>query len=284
MAVSVIPTLDLERAIAEQGYDVIVGFDEVGRGSLAGPVMVGAAAIWARDLGGFSGVRGGESAGRGESGESGDLDGAEAEAAGGASGAGVARLEVPKGVADSKMLAERKREAIFDELEQWCAAWAVGAASNTEIDEWGISYALGVAALRALAEVERKLGVGGGESAGIAGSSESSEALNNLKIGAILDGPNDYITKALNTFDAPDVPIPADVTCKVKGDRHCATVATAAVIAKVTRDRLMVELAAQPQYAPYEWANNKGYGSAAHRDAIAEFGPSDLHRLSWHLV
>lgn len=284
MAVSVIPTLDLERAIAEQGYDVIVGFDEVGRGSLAGPVMVGAAAIWARDLGGFSGVRGGESAGRGESGESGDLDGAEAEAAGGASGAGVAPLEVPKGVADSKMLTERKREAIFDELEQWCAAWAVGAASNTEIDEWGISYALGVAALRALAEVERKLGVGGGESAGIAGSSELSEALNNLKIGAILDGPNDYITKALNTFDAPDVPIPADVTCKVKGDRHCATVATAAVIAKVTRDRLMVELAAQPQYAPYEWANNKGYGSAAHRDAIAEFGPSDLHRLSWHLV
>lgn len=284
MAVSVIPTLDLERAIAEQGYDVIVGFDEVGRGSLAGPVMVGAAAIWARDLGGFSGVRGGESAGRGESGESGDLDGAEAEAAGGASGAGVAPLEVPKGVADSKMLTEHKREAIFDELEQWCAAWAVGAASNTEIDEWGISYALGVAALRALAEVERKLGVGGGESAGIAGSSESSEALNNLKIGAILDGPNDYITKALNTFDAPDVPIPADVTCKVKGDRHCATVATAAVIAKVTRDRLMVELAAQPQYAPYEWANNKGYGSAAHRDAIAEFGPSDLHRLSWHLV
>ena len=284
MAVSVIPTLDLERAIAEQGYDVIVGFDEVGRGSLAGPVMVGAAAIWARDLGGFSGVRGGESAGRGESGESGDLDGAEAEAAGGASGAGVAPLEVPKGVADSKMLTERKREAIFDELEQLCAAWAVGAASNTEIDEWGISYALGVAALRALAEVERKLGVGGGESAGIAGSSESSEALNNLKIGAILDGPNDYITKALNTFDAPDVPIPADVTCKVKGDRHCATVATAAVIAKVTRDRLMVELAAQPQYAPYEWANNKGYGSAAHRDAIAEFGPSDLHRLSWHLV
>ena len=155
MAVSVIPTLDLERAIAEQGYDVIVGFDEVGRGSLAGPVMVGAAAIWARDLGGFSGVRGGESAGRGESGESGDLDGAEAEAAGGASGAGVAPLEVPKGVADSKMLTERKREAIFDELEQWCAAWAVGAASNTEIDEWGISYALGVAALRALAEVER---------------------------------------------------------------------------------------------------------------------------------
>ena len=105
-----------------------------------------------------------------------------------------------------------------------------------------------------------------------------------VKVGAILDGPNDYITKTLNTFDAPEVPVPANVTTKVKGDRYCAAVAAAAVIAKVTRDRLMVELGAQPQYEPYEWAHNKGYGSAAHRDAIAEFGPSDLHRLSWHLV
>ena len=89
MAVSVIPTLDLERAIAEQGYDVIVGFDEVGRGSLAGPVMVGAAAIWARDVDGPAG------ASQGGSQES-------------------SHLEVPKGVADSKMLTEHKREAIFD--------------------------------------------------------------------------------------------------------------------------------------------------------------------------
>ena len=76
----------------------------------------------------------------------------------------------------------------------------------------------------------------------------------------------------------------ANILLKQAKDRYCATVATAAVIAKVTRDRLMVELGAQPQYEPYEWARNKGYGSAAHRDAIAEFGPSDLHRLSWHLV
>jgi len=248
MAVSVIPTLDLERAIAEQGYDVIVGFDEVGRGSLAGPVMVGAAAIWARDLDGPAG------ASQGGSQES-------------------SHLEVPKGVADSKMLTEHKREAIFDELKSWCASWAVGAASNKEIDEWGISHALGVAALRALAQAEAKLGIDGN---GMLSGKP-------VKVGAILDGPNDYITKTLNTFDAPEVPVPANVTTKVKGDRYCAAVAAAAVIAKVTRDRLMVELGAQPQYEPYEWAHNKGYGSAAHRDAIAEFGPSDLHRLSWHL-
>jgi ribonuclease HII len=181
---------------------------------------------------------------------------------------------VPKGVADSKMLTEHKREAIFDELKSWCASWAVGAASNKEIDEWGISHALGVAALRALAQAEAKLGIDGN---GMLSGKP-------VKVGAILDGPNDYITKTLNTFDAPEVPVPANVTTKVKGDRYCAAVAAAAVIAKVTRDRLMVELGAQPQYEPYEWAHNKGYGSAAHRDAIAEFGPSDLHRLSWHLV
>ena len=169
MAVSVIPTLDLERAIAEQGYDVIVGFDEVGRGSLAGPVMVGAAAIWARDLDGPAGASQG---GPQES----------------------SHLEVPKGVADSKMLTEHKREAIFDELKSWCASWAVGAASNKEIDEWGISHALGVAALRALAQAEAKLGIDGN---GMLSGKP-------VKVGAILDGPNDYITKTLNTFDAPE--------------------------------------------------------------------------------
>lgn len=238
MAVSVVPTLEMERAIAGEGYDVIVGFDEVGRGSLAGPVMVGAAAIWARDL------------------------------------TGEHALDVPAGVADSKMLTEHRREAMFDSLKDWCGAWAVGSATNNEIDEWGISYALGVTALRALAEAERKLGIG--DDGMIDGRP--------VKVGAILDGPNDYITKALGTFDAPDVPVAANVRTKVKADRHCATVAAAAVIAKVTRDRMMVELGERSEYAVYEWANNKGYGSAAHRKAIAEHGPSDLHRISWHLA
>lgn len=276
------PTLDLERSLAAQGYDLIAGFDEVGRGALAGPVMVGCAAIWARDLEPLDGDDAVELSGR-------------------------TYLGVPDGVADSKMLTEHRREAIFDELRDWCTAYAVGQASNTEIDEWGITYALGVAALRALSQVERELGLrlGGGlaarkasmESAGevvegrpgdsvgesIGNCGESVRAL--PKVAGILDGPSDYITKALNTFDAPDVPIPADITTKVKGDQYCATVATAAVIAKVTRDRLMVDLAqSNPRYAAYEWAHNKGYGSAAHRTAIAEHGPTPLHRVSWHLT
>lgn len=272
------PTLDLERILAAQGYDLIAGFDEVGRGALAGPVMVGCAAIWARDLEPLDGDDAVELSGR-------------------------TYLGVPDGVADSKMLTEHRREAIFDELRDWCAAYAVGQASNAEIDEWGITYALGVAALRALSQVERELGLrlGGGltakKSAGkiVEGRPGGSvgESIGNCegsvralpKVAGILDGPSDYITKALNTFDAPDVPIPADITTKVKGDQHCATVATAAVIAKVTRDRLMVDLAqSNPRYAAYEWAHNKGYGSAAHRAAIAEHGPTPLHRVSWHLT
>ena len=134
------PTLDLERSLAAQGYDLIAGFDEVGRGALAGPVMVGCAAIWARDLEPLDGDDAVELSGR-------------------------TYLGVPDGVADSKMLTEHRREAIFDELRDWCAAYAVGQASNTEIDEWGITYALGVAALRALSQVERELGLRlGGES------------------------------------------------------------------------------------------------------------------------
>lgn len=240
--------------------------------------MVGCAAIWARDLEPLDGDDAVELSGR-------------------------TYLGVPDGVADSKMLTEHRREAIFDELRDWCAAYAVGQASNTEIDEWGITYALGVAALRALSQVERELGLrlGGGLTAkkaagkiveGRPGGSVG-ESIGNCegsvralpKVAGILDGPSDYITKALNTFDAPDVPIPADITTKVKGDQHCATVATAAVIAKVTRDRLMVDLAqSNPRYAAYEWAHNKGYGSAAHRTAIAEHGPTPLHRVSWHLT
>ena len=234
-----VPTLELERRLANEGYGLIAGFDEVGRGALAGPAMVGVALIRARDL----------------------LDG---------------RVAVPAGVADSKLLTERRREAIFEELKAWCAAWAVGSASNEEIDAWGIGHALGVAALRALDQAERALPESAtGNSAGSAGS---------LSVGAILDGPYDYITRAVDTFDAPDLRVAPHVITQVKGDRSCATVATAAVIAKVTRDRLMTGLAQEhPEWSAYAWASNKGYGSAAHRAAIAELGPTPLHRVSWHL-
>lgn len=231
-----VPTLDMERALAAEGHAVVVGFDEVGRGALAGPAMVGCAAVRASRLPG---------------------------------------LAVPDHLADSKMLTERRRETMFEPLKAWVDAWAVGEVSAHEIDDWGISYALGVAALRALDQVERSLGLGEGSASTVSG----------VSVGAILDGPNDYITKAFGTFDAPMVPVAPQVVTRVKGDQHCATVAAAAVIAKVTRDRLMMRLAQEhPEWDAYGWARNKGYGSAAHRAAIAELGTTPYHRLSWHLI
>ena len=227
--IPLIPSLNNEKSLLCEGYDWVIGLDEVGRGSLAGPVMVGAAAICKNQI--------------------------EAQT-------------IPEGLADSKLLTERRREDLFNPLQKWCTSWAVGSCTNKEIDEWGISYALGVAALKAIAKVEEDMQMCKKE---------------NPRIAAILDGPCDYIDKVANTFDAPFVPIPVKVHTLVKADRQCASVAAAAVLAKVTRDNLMVTLSKKPQYEAYDWAHNKGYGSLSHRNAIKEVGPSDLHRLSWNL-
>lgn len=236
--IPLVPSFKYEQDLLSEGYDWVIGLDEVGRGSLAGPVMVGAVVIGIKQ---------------------------------------VKENYMPEGLADSKLLSEKRREELYEPLQKWCTTWAVGSCTNTEIDEWGISYALGVAALKAISKVEediKKLSFS---------VNANTRANSNFRIAAILDGPCDYIDKVANTFDAPYVHEPVKVHTLVKADRQCASVAAAAVLAKVTRDNLMVSLAKNPQYAAYDWASNKGYGSLAHRNAIKKVGPSDLHRLSWHL-
>lgn len=240
--IPLVPSFKYEQDLLSEGYDWVIGLDEVGRGSLAGPVMVGAAVIGIKQ---------------------------------------VKENYMPEGLADSKLLSEKRREELYEPLQKWCTTWAVGSCTNTEIDEWGISYALGVAALKAISKVEediKKLSFSVN-----ANTRANTRANSNFRIAAILDGPCDYIDKVANTFDAPYVHEPVKVHTLVKADRQCASVAAAAVLAKVTRDNLMVSLAKNPQYAAYDWASNKGYGSLAHRNAIKKVGPSDLHRLSWHL-
>lgn len=268
-----VPTLDIEHQLAQKEHNVVVGFDEVGRGSLAGPAMVGAVALLARD------------------------------------GEEEAQWRVPSGVADSKILTEVRRQSLLHPLQDWCAAWAVGAVSAGEVDEWGITYALGVAAVRALNEIEMLLTTGrhtelgesglaalapncvispqwNGTIAGLGSQTPQVPMLarHELKVAGILDGPNDYITPVVSSFDAPELLEPIAVDTLVKADRQCASVAAAAVIAKVIRDELMGNLAhANPQWDDYAWASNKGYGSPAHRSAIAQHGPTAYHRLTWHL-
>jgi ribonuclease HII len=160
--------------------------------------------------------------------------------------------EMPAGLRDSKLLSEKRREALYPTATSWVQAHAVGLADAREVDEIGIVAALGLAGRRALTALH-EAGVGIMSSV------------------VLLDGNHDYLSPALTT--------PPRITTRVKADRDCASVAAASVIAKVHRDRMMI--AADDEHPGYGWAGNKGYGSTAHYAALTELGPSPLHRLSW---
>ncbi|TFC18989.1 ribonuclease HII [Cryobacterium algoritolerans] len=165
---------------------------------------------------------------------------------------GPAAAAIPDGLRDSKMLSEPRREALAPLAAAWALHSAVGLASAAEVDELGIIFCLGLAGKRALAQLHAA-GVD------IAGSV------------VLLDGNDDWLTRALHT--------PLNVVTRVRADQDCGSVAAASVIAKVHRDRLMIE--ADALNPGYGWAGNKGYGSAAHMEAIALLGPTGLHRKSW---
>jgi len=155
---------------------------------------------------------------------------------------GVVIPEALKGVRDSKLLSPRRREELFDVLCREARAIGVGAVGPEEIDTRGIVPATRRAMCLALA----RLGL----------------APQYLLI--------DYVT-------LPDVEIPQHAMAH--GDRLCLSIAAASIVAKVHRDRLMVELDAQ--FPGYGFAQHKGYGTAAHRRALSRLGLSPIHRLSW---
>lgn len=169
----------------------------------------------------------------------------------------------PQGLADSKLLSAKRREELAPRVESWAAASAVGWASNTEIDRYGIVGALRLAGSRALAGIEERIG---------------PAAL------VLLDGSHDWLTapedllQGQDASGAPGMRTPPVLT-RVKADAQCTIVAAASVIAKVARDQHMRAL----EDPGYSWASNKGYASAAHVEALEALGPSSLHRVSWSL-
>lgn len=170
-------------------------------------------------------------------------------------GAALVRCTVesfPEGLRDSKLLSEKKREAMNTKVLEWVTASAVGFASAAEIEQFGITAMLGQAARRALLEIH-ELGFPVAEAC------------------ILLDGSHDWLTPALQS--------PLKIRTQVKADLNCATVAAASIRAKVERDALMRELdEAHPQFG---WASNKGYGSAGQYEAIRSHGITEWHRASW---
>jgi ribonuclease HII len=171
----------------------------------------------------------------------------------------------PAGLRDSKLLSATLRRDLVPQVHAWALAAATGSASAREIDQFGILAALRLAALRAM---------------GALGPSTRPGVI-------LLDGPLDWITESpqrishgFTEVSGLELPVPPVVT-RVHGDRECAALAAASVVAKVARDELMSVL--DVRHPGYGWVRNKGYASAEHVEGLRRLGPSAQHRRSWRL-
>lgn len=150
-------------------------------------------------------------------------------------------LEIP-GLTDSKKLTDKKRRELFPMIQEQALAYGIGMASEQEIDEINILQATFLAMQRALDQLHVKPDL------------------------ALIDGNRE------KDFGLP-------VKTVVKGDSLSMNIAAASVLAKVTRDDLMVQLA--ETYPQYGFEIHKGYGTKAHYGALTEHGPCPIHRMSF---
>ena len=155
------------------------------------------------------------------------------------------RDKFPRGIDDSKNIPLEKREGLYGRLMRQAVAWGVGVVSVEEIDQINIYWARMLAMTRAV------------------------EALGLEPAWVLVDG------NATPRWQRPSRAI-------VDGDAKCRSIAAASIIAKVTRDRMMVDYA--EQYPGYGWEHNRGYPTPDHRRAINDLGLTPLHRRSFGLV
>jgi ribonuclease HII len=195
------PTFAKERELSAQGYRLIAGVDEVGRGALAGPVVAAAVILpLENDFAWLSLVR------------------------------------------DSKQLTPRRREQIFKSIQQSCIAVSIGMASHADIDTVGIVKATRMAMGQAVRELTCT--------------------------------PDSLLIDALSL---PEVPLPQWGI--VRGDQLSLSIACASIVAKVTRDRYMIEL--DSSYPGYGLARHKGYGTRQHLVSLCYLGACPIHRRSF---
>ncbi len=164
-------------------------------------------------------------------------------------------------VRDSKMLTAAERETLHDRIRAWARAVSVGHATVTECTELGMADAQRLAARRAI------------DGLGL----EVDHVLVDGKWN-FLASPNDQAGNGDGESDIESDRGPG-VTTIVRGDASSLSIASASVVAKVTRDRLMV--AAAERYPAYWFASNKGYPCPRHIAALAAWGPCAIHRRRW---
>ena len=198
---SQIPTFAEEERLRAQGYRLIAGIDEAGRGPLAGPVVAAAVILPPEERPSWLSL-----------------------------------------VRDSKQLTPLRREAIFDCIVESGIAFGVGVVSHEVIDEQGIAPATRLAMRHAIEQLSTR---------------------------------PDYLL--IDYMRLPDVRIPQKGV--VDGDSICVSIAAASIVAKVTRDRLMVEL--DSQFPGYGLAQHKGYGTLGHLKVLQRLGPCSLHRKTF---
>ncbi|MFH1560911.1 MAG: ribonuclease HII [Chloroflexota bacterium] len=195
------PTLAEEAALHRQGYHLIAGIDEAGRGPLAGPVVAGSVVL----PGGFN-------------------------------------APWLTAVRDSKQLTPRQRDLLFSCIQEAGIPWASGVVSPQEVDSLGIVAATRKAMLLAVQHLPTR--------------------------------PEFLLIDAL--------PLPQSGTpfkAIIKGDQRCLSIAAASIVAKVTRDRIMVE--EDVRYPGYAFAVHKGYPTRAHLEHLQRLGPCPIHRRSF---
>ncbi|MBR6620774.1 MAG: ribonuclease HII [Clostridia bacterium] len=149
---------------------------------------------------------------------------------------------VIEGLNDSKKLSEKKRELLYDEITKNAVAWSVAYATEKEIDEYNILQATFLAMKRAVESLEPGADY------------------------ALIDGNR-----------MPPLDIPGETV--IKGDSLSMSIAAASILAKVTRDRLMVDI--DKMYPQYQFSKHKGYGTKLHYEMLAEHGISPVHRRSF---
>ena len=203
------PTYNLEKKLIKQGYKNIVGIDEVGRGALAGPIVAVATIIF-----NFPNLPSGR------------------------------QLTNSKQIRDSKLLSEKQREKIFNEISNK-VIWSIGIASHKEIDKIGITRANILAIKRAINKLETN--------------------------------PNYLLLDRVSGFTHR---LPFESI--IKGDNKVLSISIASILAKVTRDRIMRKL--HQKYPVYHFYQHKGYGTALHLKCLKEFGICKIHRQSYEPV